>query len=51
MITLTGSGFVHWAGDTIGSETTPFVGPGFGTPKAEGMGASVAEIAVVSGVS
>ena len=26
------SGFVHWAGDTLGSETTPFVGSNFVKP-------------------
>ena len=26
------SGFVHWAGDTVGDETTPIFGPNFVTP-------------------
>jgi len=26
------SGFVHWAGDTLGSETMPVIGPGFVKP-------------------
>jgi len=26
------SGFVHWAGDTLGSETMPILGPGFVKP-------------------